>query len=223
MDFPSLSDFIIVIPLSYAALFPVLNPLGSAFIFLGMTHFLAPPLRRRLAFKIAINSFILLSVVLWVGEWVLRFFGVGIPVVQVAGGLVLCSIGWKMMSQSSATPDEHEKSIRTDAEANASAFFPLTMPLTAGPGSMAVALTIGAHENVTAISLTMIGKLGAMVGIFLGALTIYFCYGYADQITRKLGESGSNVIVKLSAFIIFCIGLTILWHGLQELAPNALR
>jgi multiple antibiotic resistance protein len=222
MDWPTLADFTSVIPLSYAALFPVLNPLGSAFIFLGMTHLLTPKLRRRLALKIAINSFVLLAVVLWVGEWVLRFFGVGIPVVQVAGGLVLCSIGWKMMSQNSTASDENEKSIRTEAEANASAFFPLTMPLTAGPGSMAVALTVGAHENVVSWPLTVIGKFGAMVGLLLGVITVYFCYGYADKITRKLGESGSNVIVKLSSFIIFCIGLTILWHGLQELAPNAL-
>ncbi len=222
MDLPSLNDFMSVIPMSYAAFFPPLNPLGSAFIFLGMTHALSGSSRRRLARKIALNSFILLTVVLWIGEWVLRFFGVGIPVVQVAGGLVLGSIGWQMMSQSLEEPEEHEKAIRTDAEADARAFFPLTMPLTAGPGCMAVALTIGAHENVASWSLTVIGKFGAMVGLLLAAITVYFCYGYADKITRKLGESGTAVIVKLSAFIIFCIGLTILWHGLQELAPRVL-
>ncbi|MCX7122394.1 MAG: hypothetical protein NTV32_01730 [Gammaproteobacteria bacterium] len=132
------------------------------------------------------------------------------------------SIGWKMMSQSSETPEEHEKAIRTDAEADKRAFFPLTMPLTAGPGSMAVSLTIGAHENVASWPLTVIGKMGAMVGLLFAVVTVYFCYAYADKITRKLGESGTNVIIKLSAFIIFCIGLTILWHGLQELAPHAL-
>lgn len=222
MNFSIFSDFMSAIPLSYAALFPILNPIGTAFIFLAMTRFLTAKARWRLARKISINTFILLTAVLWVGEWVLRFFGVGIPVVQVAGGLVLCSIGWKIMSQSPDMSDEHQKSIRTDAEANASAFFPLTMPLTAGPGSMAVALTLGAHENLSSWSLTVMGKLGAMVGLFFAAITIYICYGYADKLTQKLGESGTNVIIRLSAFIIFCIGLTILWHGLQELAPHAL-
>ncbi len=222
MNLPSLADFISAIPIAFGAFFPPLNPLGSAFIFLGMTHHLSVSTRKRLARKIAFNSFLLLTVVLWIGEWVLRFFGVGIPVVQVAGGLVLGSIGWSMMSQSTETTSVHEKSIRTDEEADASAFFPLTMPLTAGPGCMAVSLTIGAHERVPSFALTAIGKVGAMMGLLLAVVAVYVCYAYAHLITKKLGTSGSNVIIKLSAFIIFCIGLTILWHGLQELAPHAL-
>ena len=222
MDVPSISDFMSSIPIAFGAFFPPLNPLGSAFIFLGMTHALSVRTRRRLARKIAVNSFILLTLVLWIGEWVLRFFGVGIPIVQVAGGLVLGSIGWTMMSQSNESGGSHQRSIETDEEAAASAFFPLTMPLTAGPGCMAVALTIGARQNVASWSLTVMGKLGAMVGLLFAVLVVYFCYGYADLITKKLGTSGSNVIIKLSAFIIFCIGLTILWNGLQSLAPHAL-
>ena len=126
------------------------------------------------------------------------------------------------MSQSTESSGSHQRSIETDEEAAASAFFPLTMPLTAGPGCMAVALTIGARQNVPSWSLTVLGKCGAMVGLLCAVLVVYFCYGYADLITKKLGASGSNVIIKLSAFIIFCIGLTILWNGLQNFAPRAL-
>ncbi len=211
-----LSHFIDAIPLTYAALFPVLNPIGTAFIFLALTHRLSSASRRRLAFRIALNSFILLTIVLWVGEWVLGFFGVSIAVVQVAGGLVLVSIGWKIMSSDGGGGEGYGKEITTDADASAQAFFPLTLPLTAGPGSMAVALTVGAHENLGSVPQIMMGKVGVMVGILLAAITVYFCYGYAHYLTKKLGTSGTQVIIKLSAFIIFCIGLTILFRGLQD-------
>ena len=204
--------------MTYAAMFPVLNPIGTAFIFLALTTKLSPASRRKLAFKIAVNSFILLVIVLWIGEWVLQFFGVGIPVVQVAGGLVLGTIGWRMMASSDNVGEGYGKPIANDDEARAQAFFPLTMPLTAGPGSLAVSLTLGAHENESASNLTSlaIDKMGIVVGILLATITVYFCYGYAHYLTKKLGTTGTNVIIKLSAFIIFCIGLTILFRGLAE-------
>jgi multiple antibiotic resistance protein len=210
------SHFVQAIPLSYAALFPVLNPIGTAFIFLALSNKLTPVARRGLALRIAINSFILLTIVLWVGEWVLRFFGVGIPVVQVAGGLVLATIGWQMMSSNGPGNVGYGKEIANEAEGNAQAFFPLTMPLTAGPGSLAVSLTIGAHENAGSLSSMLIGKAGAVIGILLASITVYFCYSYAHYLTKKLGTTGTNVIIKLSAFIIFCIGLTILFLGIQD-------
>jgi multiple antibiotic resistance protein len=214
-----LNDAMGAIPMTYAALFPVLNPLGFAFVFLALTDRLSGEARKRLSRKIAINTFVLLTLVLWVGEWVLRFFGVTIPIVQIAGGLVVSSIGWILMNQSGDADASKGKAIMTEKEADEQAFFPLTMPLTAGPGCIAVALTIGAHESFNAINPALASKMGAMVGIFLAALTVYFSYAYADRITHKLGTAGTKVITKLSAFIIFCIGLTIFWHGLRELIP----
>lgn len=211
-------SFVSGILMAYAALFPVLNPLGYAFMFLGLTQKLSTKVRRRLAQKIALNAFILLAVVFWVGEWVLQFFGVTLPIVQVAGGLVVTYIGWLTMNQPAGHEGMHGKAIQSEAEANAQAFFPLTMPMTAGPGSIAVALSVGAHDNlVGGGSPALISKLGAMTGILFVTVTIYFCYAYASTVTKKLGPSGVTVIVKLSAFIIFCIGLAILWHGIQML------
>ncbi len=213
-----LGSFISAIPMAYAALFPVLNPLGYAFVFLALTHKLSPEARRRLARKIAFNAFILLAIVFWVGEWVLQFFGVTLPIVQVAGGLVVIYIGWLMMNQPAGNEGMHGKAIENEAEANVQSFFPLTMPMTAGPGSIAVALTVGAHDSLAGGAVSLMSKLGAMAGILLACITIYFCYAYANTLTKKLGTSGVTVIIKLSAFIIFCIGLAILWHGIQMLS-----
>lgn len=210
------NSFISAIPLIYGALFPVLNPLGTAFIIIALTRSLDSASRRSLAYKISMNTFVLLTLVLWIGEWFMQVFGITVGIVQVAGGLVVAYIGWHTMNQPGDTDSANSKAIKNNEDAGKQAFFPLTMPITAGPGSIAVALTIGAHENGPDLTLSLVSKLGATTGILLSAITVYFCYAYSDVITKKLGPSMTTVIIKLSAFIIFCIGLTIFWHGMQE-------
>jgi len=205
------------IPFSFAALFPVLNPLGSALIFLMFTQSLPEPAIRKLAFKVAINTFILLAVVLLTGSWILRFFGITIPIVQIGGGLVVAYIGWSLLNQNSTSGNNSPVAATNEQEANSLAFFPLTMPITAGPGCIAVTLTIGAHELSRNMTTALLGELGAVIGIILSAITVFFCYRYADKLTNKLGVSGKQVIMRLSAFINLCIGLEIIWHGVQGL------
>lgn len=212
--------FISAIPLMYGGLFPVLNPLGYAFIFFGLTSKLTSDARRALAKKIAINTFILLTGVLWFGELFLAFFGIPIGIVEVGGGLVISYLGWETMNQKTDQDNHDSIRIKNDADASSQAFFPLTMPMTAGPGAIAVSLTIGAHMSTSTIQESLVAKLGAMFSILLAAITVYFCYAYSDRLTKKLGTSITTVIIKLSAFIIFCIGLTISWHGLQEMSVS---
>ncbi len=201
----------------YGGLFPVLNPLSYAFIFLGLTRALNSVTRRSLARKIGINTFILLTVVLWIGQWFMQIFGISVGIVQVGGGLVVAYLGWYTMNQPEDINDTNSKMIKNEEDANKQAFFPLTMPMTAGPGSIAVALTIGAQANASNLPLTLAAKLGATTGILFAALTVYFCYAYSSAITKKLGPSAIIVVIKLSAFIIFCIGLSIILHGFQQL------
>ncbi len=210
-------ELIQAIPFSFAALFPVLNPLGSAIIFLTFTQSLSEPAIQKLALKIAINTFFLLVVVLLTGSWILRFFGITIPVVQIGGGLVVAYIGWTLLNQSNGSNSNSPAKASNEEEANQLAFFPLTMPITAGPGCIAVTLTIGAHEFTHHITTTLLGQAGAVIGILLAALSIFFCYRYADRLTNKLGVSGKQVIMRLSAFINLCIGIEIIWHGVQAL------
>ncbi len=210
-------ELIQAIPFSFAALFPVLNPLGSAIIFLTFTQSLAEPAVHKLALKVAINTFVLLVVVLLTGSWILRFFGITIPIVQISGGLVVAYIGWTLLNQSSSGNSSGPSAAKNEQQANDLAFFPLTMPITAGPGCIAVTLTVGAHEITHNLASTLLGLLGAIIGIVLAAISVFFCYRYADRLTSKLGGAGKQVIMRLSAFINLCIGIEIIWHGVQAL------
>jgi multiple antibiotic resistance protein len=211
--------FLTAIPMSYAAIFAVLNPLGTAFLFLAMTQKLDSPTRRLVSRKIAINIFALLVAVVLVGGWVLRFFGISIPIVEVAGGLIVAAISWTLINESEDDQISGNKTIKTKEEALSKVFFPLTMPITAGPGSMAVTLALSAHEYNTGSDwrAPLAGEAGILTAILLIAITAYFCFAYADIITKKAGHNGTNIIMKLSAFINFCIGLSITWNGIQGL------
>lgn len=216
-EFFAMFELLQAIPFSFAALFPVLNPLGGAVIFLTLTYGMAETELPKLALKVGINTFVLLVVVLLTGSWILRMFGIDIGVVQVGGGLVVAYIGWTLLNQSTSTGATDTPPVRSEKDMNEMAFFPLTMPITAGPGCIAVTLTIGAHEVGKHITTTFMGQLGAIIGIFLASATVFLCYRYANRLTRTLGSTGKQVIMRISAFINLCIGLEIIWHGLQGL------
>jgi multiple antibiotic resistance protein len=205
--------------LVYAGLFPIVDPVGAAPIFLSMTRRLSSAQRKRLATRVAINCFLLLLGSLVIGSYVLEFFGITLPVVRVAGGLVVASIGWKLLHQSDDVQDHGDASDAANEKRGVDPFYPLAMPLTVGPGSISVAITLGSqrpHEAARLADLAQVGA-GALAGILAIAVTILLCYRYAERVIARLGESGTNVVVRLSAFILLCIGIQILWNGIQPL------
>jgi multiple antibiotic resistance protein len=195
------------------ALFPIVNPLGTAPIFLSLTQDLPDDARAMLARKVAINGFLLLLGSIFIGNYILAFFGISIPVVQVGGGLVVLSTGWKLLQSSG----EHEPTRRhtSSAEAAKRAFYPLTLPLTVGPGTISVAITVGANRAQGATSLPAL--IALMIGSTLIAISIYLSYRFAEGIARALGETAMNVILRLSSFILVCIGVQIIWNGYTAL------
>jgi multiple antibiotic resistance protein len=153
------------------------------------------------------------------GPWLLEFFGIELPVVRIAGGLVVTALGWKMLSQ------EHwnDHGSMAGAGRKVGGFYPLTMPLTVGPGSMSVAITIGSRKlpgplHLSEMALNAIGALGGVAAI---AATIYLAYRFAEHLGRLLGTSGLEVMVRLSAFILMCIGIEIVWNGYTALIASA--
>jgi len=199
--------------LVFAALFPIVNPLGGAPIFLAMTSAYAPPERALLAWSVAVNAFVLLLVSVATGTYVLEFFGLSVPVVQVGGGLVVSFLGWRLLQD----PDALERPSPANAPSRRSlAFYPLTMPLTVGPGSISVAITIGANHPHSVRSLLINGP-SILIGVTLIAATVFVSYRYADRISRVLGETGMSVFLRLSAFILLCIGVQIVWNGASAL------
>jgi multiple antibiotic resistance protein len=202
--------------LSYAALFPIVNPIGNAPLFAGLTQGCSDGERNALAARIAINSFLLLLGSLFVGSYVLEFFGISVPVVRIAGGLVVTAFAWKFL-HSDAMPDGDHGAV-DEFPAAPDSFFPLTMPLTVGPGSISVAITLGSQRPKD-IDLTHLVLLGSatILGMLAIVGTVYLCYRFAHVTIAGLGVSGTKVVVRLTSFIMLCIGIQIIWSGWIEL------
>jgi len=204
--------------LCYAALFPIVNPVGSAPLFLGLTQFTTEKVRNALAMRVAISSFFLLLGSLFMGSHVLEFFGISLPVVRIGGGLVVTSFGWKLLNSDAKLDGEHagENTVSTVPDV----FYPLTMPLTVGPGSISVAMTLGSQRpKIGGLSALAQFGCGAVAGIIAIVATVYLCYRFAEATVEALGKSGTNVLVRLSAFIMLCIGIQIIWSGWKDLGP----
>lgn len=203
--------------LVYAGLFPVVNPLGAAPIFLSMTAGHAEGRRSRLALDVAINSFFLLAGAILCGSYVLSFFGITIPAVRVAGGALVAGMGWKLLNEP-GNPKAAAAPEAASAGAASDGFYPLTLPLTVGPGAISVALTIGAHHaSGPSAAHTVLLLASVLLGLLALVLTVYLAYRFAGPLVAYLGDAGVNVLVKLSAFILVCIGVQIAWGGVAEL------
>ena len=199
-----------------SALFPIVDPIGGSPVFLSLTRQYPPETRKLLARRIAIDSFILLVGSFAIGSHVLSFFGISIPVVQVGGGLIVISTGWAMLNQKDDTDRSTVSRAVSCTHALRDAFYPLTLPLTVGPGSISVAITLGANEPHH-LKANLLALLGAAVGSAIVAVTIYLSYAFADRLGAIIGPTGINVMIKLSAFLLVCIGVQILWNGASRL------
>jgi len=201
-----------------SALFPIVDPLSGAPIFLALTREYSPETRRELSQRVAIDSFFLMIGSYFIGSHLLVFFGVSLPVVQVGGGLVVVAVGWTMLMQKDDTPNPTRGNIQTQ-DVLRRAFYPLTLPLTVGPGSISVAITLGANSTHRyGFHILMI--LAAILATALIGVSVFLCYGFSDRLARVLGETGMAVIVRLSAFLLVCIGVQIMWNGISALLAS---
>ncbi len=199
-----------------SALFPIVNPLGGSPIFLALTKDYSKAARKGLSWRIAVNSFFLLVGSYLVGTHILAFFGISLPVVQVGGGLVVISAGWAMLKR---RDDEERSQMHHNVQTQdvfRQAFYPLTLPLTVGPGSISVAITLGANVPHTS-AFNLVAILAALAGSAAIALSIFICYGFADRFARLLGVNGMSVLMRLSSFLLVCIGVQIFWNGAKTL------
>jgi multiple antibiotic resistance protein len=201
-----------------SALFPIVDPIGGSPVFLLLTQDYAAETRRVLARRIALDSFILMIASFVLGAHVLSFFGISLPVVQVGGGLIVIATGWAMLNQKDGDDRPARRTV-TCADALSQAFYPLTLPLTVGPGSISVAITLGANAPQH-LGANLLAIAAAGIGSAFVAVTIYLCYGYADRLASKLGPTGTNVILKLTAFLLVCIGVQIFWNGASKLLSS---
>lgn len=196
-----------------AALFPIVNPMGSSLMFLGLTNAYSHAERMSLVRRISFNSFLLLLVSMLIGGKVLEFFGISLPVVQVGGGLVVIAMGWNMLQQNDSDP---QRAALNPADASQQAFYPLTLPLTVGPGSISVAVALGANTQRQLYGWPA-QWASALLGPLAIAISVYVCYRSAERLEKLLGPTGLSVFIRLSAFIVLCIGIQICWNGIAAL------
>jgi multiple antibiotic resistance protein len=207
--------------LAFGALFSIVNPLSGAFIFFGATRELEPRVRAQVSRWVAIYAFSIVTVSLYVGAYVLSFFGISIPVLRVAGGIVVAMSGWRMLNAPDFTEQRRSETPtpRTiDAPPSRLAFYPLTMPLTTGPGTISVAISLGANRPrgfLHASSLEFFVETLAAVALL--ALLVYGFYRHSARLAGLMGATGTTIVVRLSAFLLFCIGIQVLWNGAAEL------
>jgi multiple antibiotic resistance protein len=207
-----------------AAVLPILNPAATAPVFLGLTEGASRRTRELLARRIARNMLALMVGSMLVGSYVLEFFGISLPIVRVGGGLIVAAAAWQLLNAHDAN-DERRTALAesfTPEHARRRAFYPLTFPISCGPGSIAAAITVGVALNHPRFSISLARMGGGVLALMVIAVLLYFAFRYAEQLLRPLGEAGSVIFLRLSAFILLCLGVQIVWDGLSELLRSVL-
>lgn len=206
--------------LTFGALFSIVNPFTGAFIFFGATRGLAPRTRRLVSRWVAIYAFCIVAASLYIGAYVLEFFGISIPVLRVAGGIVIALSAWRMLSEPDATEQRRSETpnpTSIDVASSRLAFYPLTMPLTTGPGTIAVAISLGTGRPTGFHAATLAFLFETVLAVAALALLIHVLYRNSERLARWMGATGTSIVVRLSAFLLFCIGIQIFWNGAAEL------
>jgi multiple antibiotic resistance protein len=200
-----------------AALFPVVNPPGSALVFLALTKRASTATRQLLAKRVAVNAFLVMAGSLLAGAFILKFYGISVPVLRIAGGLVVAVSGWTLLNTGSS---KEEDTLMSDPKMEYvnQAFYPLTLPLTTGPGTIAVMISLGLSRSAYSghredFEFFISGLLATMTI----AVAVYLCFAFSDRVAKVLGKGGVDITVRLSAFILFCLGVQIIWTGASDL------
>jgi multiple antibiotic resistance protein len=211
--------------LGFSALLPLINPLGSAVVFAGLVGNAPAKTYRQLALKVAIDTALFLAVIELLGTATLKFFGISLPVMQVSGGIVLAAMGWRLLNQGEPEPklEQEEMGVAKLASLNQKAFYPLTFPLTAGPGTVVVMLTLSAHASVKGLLPDAMAHAGVLLAVLVLCASVYLCYAYAPIITRRISPQTAQGVRRVIAFVLLCIGVQITWNGLESLLKTLLR
>ena len=223
--------------LAFSALLPLINPLGSALLFLSVVGNEPPQVFRQLTRKVAVSTVLFLLVIELAGSALLSFFGISLPVVQFAGGFVLATMGLQLLNGNGTSRTEKEKLPSNPNSQNGAAdqrgedaaddpayvsvtekiFYPLTFPITAGPGCIVVTATLSAHASRYDLVDNIVAHLGIAAAIVVLGVTVWISYAYAPRVTRKISPQTAHGIQRVIAFVLLCIGVQIGWNGLEAM------
>jgi len=204
--------------LTFSALLPVINPLGSALIFLSLVGMEPDDVFRKLSRRVALASAFFLIAVDLGGAAFLAFFGISLPIVQLAGGFALAAMGWKLLNKEDVPEDGQVSTpTRKPGSLEELVFYPLTFPLTVGPGCIVVMLTLSAQASKARFAEELLSQAGMIAGIVALSLVVFLSYAYSEKITQKVTRQTAHGVLRVIAFILLCIGAQIAWNGLEAL------
>jgi len=215
-----LESFVAAIPIAFMALITVINPLGTGFVLSAMTDGITLDQRKKLARIIVVDCIGIFVVVLLFGSYILSFFGLSISIIRLGGGLLLAFMGWSMLNAPDAADTSSVNAVDSDTYFK-KALYPFTFPVTSGPGCIAVIFTLAVHHGASSdLYVRLAGLSGTFIGLVGVAIVVYLCYVYSFVIEKKLGPDGAHALNRMMAFVTLCIGLQILWAGIQGLAKT---
>jgi multiple antibiotic resistance protein len=202
--------------LAFPALFSIINPIGGALIFSEVTAGRSHDERARLARGVGIYSFCVLIASIWAGSYVLAFFGISLGALRVAGGIVVAIAAWRLLMSAEAEHSRKQQQADPGERTDDIAFFPLTIPLTTGPGTISVAIALASTRPATGGG-TLRFFLGVTLAAAALAIVIWLAYREADRLVAALGHTGARILSRLAAFLLLCIGVQIVWTGVENL------
>ncbi|HEV7163910.1 MAG TPA: MarC family protein [Gammaproteobacteria bacterium] len=205
------------------ALFAPVNPVGTALVVNPFFEHLDEKGRHRAASKVTSYCLILCLTVVFAGSWFFKLFGISLPVVQLAGGIVICHMGWLLLSsdQSASDSSATQSTTQSHGDFEDKLFYPIAFPMTTGPGTIAVLLTLSANAHATRES-TYLANLGALVvAVLITGLMVYLSLAYTPTFLKRIGPRGGMVLNRISAFLVFCVGLQIATDGIHNLITQS--
>lgn len=200
---------------AFTTLLPVINPFSGAMFFVTLTGHLSDADRSYVAGRIAVFSLIILMVCLFAGHIILGFFGISVGVLRCAGGIVLFAAGWNALNVPAQDGTSSPKMELPRSRLKAMAFYPFTLPLTTGPGAIAVTVAIG-----TTLPYNFSNLAGTILAILAVVAVIWLCFRYGDRVSRAVGAAGADALARIFAFILICLGVAVFWQGFTELWLN---
>jgi len=192
---------------TFLALFPIVNPLGGVPMFFSLTADYTQPERRRTALKTAIDVIAILVIFMFFGRFVLNFFGISLPVLKIAGGLIVANTAWGMVTGSSRMTSEESSEALTKEDISLT---PMAMPMLSGPGSIGVIMGLAAHAN------HFLSYLGMVIGIVALGLTVYLCLDLGGPLVKRLGPGAVGAINRIFGFLILAIAVQLVWNGVAD-------
>ncbi|QEM14311.1 NAAT family transporter [Mucilaginibacter rubeus] len=215
-------SFIHLLFIGIIALFPVVNPIGSALIILPYFANLDAAEKRKAVNKITVYAFSICTVSLFAGHWILELFGISIPVIQLAGGIMICKMGWEFLSSDKQDSDPQESPVdgaKPSGYHNIEdkLFYPITFPITTGAGTISVLFTLSAHSASPDMKDYFINTGAIMLSIIFMCVLIYIFYLNTKTLVAFLGSNGEKIFNRITSFLIFCVGLQIAFTGIKSL------